>query len=1012
MRNWNYCNPWNGFQSYPATNSPNAVNAKTTTARILVVDAPPSPTVASKTICFGGNRTLTVTSPAVGTIKWYSNSTLTTWLADGASYTPPQTAVGSYPFWVVDRSNTGLNCQSPATPVTLTINPIPNKPGITASGPLSFCFAGANSVTLTAVPNSPPAVSSYQWYKDGTAVGGATSDAITLSLPSDNGTYTVRTFGIPSSSCPSPLSDPVTVTVYSLTNITHPVDQTICELGTTTFTATSTDAIQKWQWEVSDDGGLTWGNTNNGTYYNGFNSNSLIVLNTPLSFNNNRYRVQITTTAGGCIFYSNPATLTVNALPVPTLAGPASVCAGTTGNVYTTEGGMTNYVWSVSAGGTVTAGGTATSNTVTVTWNTAGARTVSVNYKNAGGCTAVNPTVKNVTVNALPVPTITGPAPACVGTTGNIYSTESGMTNYTWTVSAGGSITAGGGATDNSVTVTWNSTGARSVRVNYTDINGCTASSATVKNVTVNSLPAPTIAGPSPVCAGTTGNVYTTQNGMTNYIWTVSAGGSITAGGGTANRTVTVTWNTAGAQTVSVNYTNANGCTAASATVKNVTVNALPAPVIAGPSSICAGTTGNVYSTAGGMTNYVWSVSAGGTITAGGGTGNSTVTVTWNTAGAQTVSVNYNNAAGCPAASPTVYGVTVNALPLPTITGPAAVCIGSSGNVYTTESGMTNYVWNVSAGGTVTAGGTNASRTVTVTWTTAGAKTVSVNYTNTNGCTALSPVIYNVAVGTSPSSAVLTLSGDACSGAGISNMSLAITGGAPPYNIKYTKNGSAQTDIAGYTTGSNISLGALAVGSYIYKITEIKDNCGTIMPAAGLPAQQTLTIYPIPNAAATVNNTPNICNNGTTDIVLHSTVASSDFIVTVAYAPAVTWQAGKAPSGSTIANGEGVSISQNLAHDGTSPVTVTYSIQPRGPGATACLGAIVTRSVIVQPSLVVTASGATICSGTPTNIDVNTVFTGTYGVKYNWIVSAPVGISGSSNGPAGGATFASNIYRL
>ena len=52
-----------------------------------------------------------------------------------------------------------------------------------------------------------------------------------------------------------------------------------------------------------------------------------------------------------------------------------------------------------------------------------------------------------VTVNALPVPTITGPAPACVGTTGNVYTTESGMTNYTWTVSGGGSVTAGGNST-------------------------------------------------------------------------------------------------------------------------------------------------------------------------------------------------------------------------------------------------------------------------------------------------------------------------------------------------------------------------------------------------------------------------------------------------------------------------------------------------------------------------------------------------------------------------------------
>ena len=210
--------------------------------------------------------------------------------------------------------------------------------------------------------------------------------------------------------------------------------------------------------------------------------------------------------------------------------------------------------------------------------------------------------------------------------------------------------------------MTWNSGPGQSVGVNYANSFACYAASPTSLPVTVNALPTPTIAGPTPVCAGSTGNTYTTQAGMTNYIWSVSAGGTVTGGGGVGNNTVTVTWNTAGAQTVSVNYTNGNGCTAATPAVYNVTVNALPVVTIAGPTPVCAGSTGNIYTTQAGMSNYIWSVSAGGTITAGGGLANSTVTVTWNTAGAQTVSVNYTNGNGCTAAAPTVYNVTVNAL--------------------------------------------------------------------------------------------------------------------------------------------------------------------------------------------------------------------------------------------------------------------------------------------------------------------------------------------------------------
>jgi hypothetical protein len=59
---------------------------------------------------------------------------------------------------------------------------------------------------------------------------------------------------------------------------------------------------------------------------------------------------------------------------------------------------MTGYSWSVSAGGTITAG--AATNSITVTWNTAGAKTVSVNYTNAGLCTAASASVYNLSVIA------------------------------------------------------------------------------------------------------------------------------------------------------------------------------------------------------------------------------------------------------------------------------------------------------------------------------------------------------------------------------------------------------------------------------------------------------------------------------------------------------------------------------------------------------------------------------------------------------------------------------------
>lgn len=66
--------------------------------------------------------------------------------------------------------------------------------------------------------------------------------------------------------------------------------------------------------------------------------------------------------------------------PTPVITGANTVCAGTPGNKYITQSGMTNYVWSISPSGTITAGGTRSDSTVTVNWNSVGAQTVSVTF--------------------------------------------------------------------------------------------------------------------------------------------------------------------------------------------------------------------------------------------------------------------------------------------------------------------------------------------------------------------------------------------------------------------------------------------------------------------------------------------------------------------------------------------------------------------------------------------------------------------------------------------------------
>jgi hypothetical protein len=364
---------------------------------------------------------------------------------------------------------------------------------------------------------------------------------------------------------------------------------------------------------------------------------------------------------------TSTTTLPVNVqVSSPTISGSSASCKFSS-NTYTTEPGMVpgSYVWTVSPGNTYTGGGI-NDNFITITWNTTGAQWFTVNYTSPLGCT-ITPTTFPVQVWDLPVISLTGPAgPFCSGTAGNTYTTDLGKSNYIWTVSPGNTVTSGGGFANNTITVTWNASGPQWVSVNYTDNHGsyylCSALTAQVFNVLVNPKPIPTITGPGSICgAPAIGKVYTTQSGggINSWVWTVSAGGTIFSGQGTSS--VVVDWNVIGNHTLTVTYIDGNGCIPVTPTVKNVVVSPLPTPTItAPPLPVCVNSTGNVYTTEAGQNNYIWVISPGGTITSGGGLTDNTVTVTWNTAGPQSVSVNYADpVTGCFAATSTDYLFTV-----------------------------------------------------------------------------------------------------------------------------------------------------------------------------------------------------------------------------------------------------------------------------------------------------------------------------------------------------------------
>ncbi|HZK95387.1 MAG TPA: gliding motility-associated C-terminal domain-containing protein [Prolixibacteraceae bacterium] len=176
--------------------------------------------------------------------------------------------------------------------------------------------------------------------------------------------------------------------------------------------------------------------------------------------------------------------------------------------------------------------------------------------------------------------------------------------------------------------------------------------------------------------------------------------------------TSSITANSTGLYTVMV--TNNLGCSARDSIY--VKVKPLPSVNLGSDLSVCLGQQ-IVLNAGNGFENYLWS------------NGASIQTIIPTQTGRYSITVSDRD--NC--TNSDTINVVFNPLPVPTINS-TALSPETNLTIYYSEASMTNYEWIVSPGGTIIEG--DGTETITVKWSDAGSQTVSVNYINSNGCSA------------------------------------------------------------------------------------------------------------------------------------------------------------------------------------------------------------------------------------------------------------------------------------
>ena len=417
---------------------------RTAVTPTIITIAPPTIAYATPEFCATANATLAslVLNPAVGVI-WYDAATggnvlpTTTVLVNGVSYFAGITDVVS-------------GCSSATRlEVTPTIITVP-VPTIVDASP-NFC--ATDTATLASLVLNPSV--GVIWYD--AATGGNVLPTSTILV---NGVSYFAGITEPISGCSSANRLEVIPTIVTVPLVTT-TD------ATPEFCATANPTIASLQ--VNETGVLWYDAAINGTVLP-----SSTVLVSGVS-----YYAGITDVVSGCSSATRLAvTPTIITVPLVTTADTTQeFCATTNPTIASLQVNETGVIWyDAATGGTVLPA---------TTLLVDGTTYYGVLVDAASGCTSASRLAITVSfLQNVPASLTENTSDNCM-LTNVTYTTEAGMSNYAWTLSAGAVIVSGGGVNDNTITVQWSISGSNSVSVSYTNPTACGTLSAATLNIMI-----------------------------------------------------------------------------------------------------------------------------------------------------------------------------------------------------------------------------------------------------------------------------------------------------------------------------------------------------------------------------------------------------------------------------------------------------------------------------------------------------------------------------------------------